>query len=169
MLAGVLKHNSPVSIHVTGHTSSNSLKPRCQLNDNLTAYLQYFIRECEMPYIRRAFQLVALALFGCCTALPGEVNGLLTGHSEVEVGGVFHLICVSCFLYPVTNRMAVHSIHDVTLIIWTTPVMARTTSWWQRRLPAGQWPSTHSSMFYFENMHFYKPPDSNWYVSCKLI
>ncbi len=72
------------------------------------------------------------------TVLPGEMNGLLTSHMEVKVGGVFHLICVSCFLYPVTDRVAVHSIHHVLLVIRTAPVMARAATWWQTRQPFGR-------------------------------
>ncbi|KAL0158850.1 hypothetical protein M9458_046926, partial [Cirrhinus mrigala] len=52
-----------------------------------------------------------------------EVDGLLSRYAEVEVGGVFHLICVARFFDPVTNRMAVYPVHHVTVIIHTVPVM----------------------------------------------
>lgn len=52
-----------------------------------------------------------------------EVNGLLSRYAEVEVGGVFHLICVACLLNPVTNRVAVYPVHHVTVVIHTLPVM----------------------------------------------
>lgn len=61
--------------------------------------------------------------------LPGEVHGFLTGNMEVKVGCVFHFISVSCFLYPVTNRVAIHTIHNVPGIINAAPVMAGSTPW----------------------------------------
>lgn len=59
------------------------------------------------------------------------MHGHLTGHPEVKVCGVFHLIRVPCFLDPVINRMAVHSIHHVPVIIGAASVMAGTTTWTQ--------------------------------------
>lgn len=67
--------------------------------------------------------------------LPGEMHGFLTGNVEVKVGRVFHFISVSCVLYPVTNRVAVHTIHNVPGIINTASVMAGSASWRQRRQP----------------------------------
>lgn len=51
------------------------------------------------------------------TTSPGEMHGSLTSHTEVKVGRVPHLIRVSCFLYPVANRVAVDPIHNVPFII----------------------------------------------------
>lgn len=63
------------------------------------------------------------------------MHGFLTSHTEVKAGCVFHLISVSCFLYPVTNGVAVHPVHNVSVIIRTVPVMAWAATWWQRRQP----------------------------------
>ncbi len=52
-----------------------------------------------------------------------EVDGLLSRYAEVEVGSVFHLICVARLFDPVTNRMAVYPVHHVTVVIHTVPVM----------------------------------------------
>ncbi len=51
------------------------------------------------------------------------MDGLLSRYAEVEVGSVFHLICVASFFDPVTNRMAVYPVHHVTVVIHTVPVM----------------------------------------------
>lgn len=59
------------------------------------------------------------------------MHGHLTGHPEVKVRGVFHLIGVSCFLDPVINRMAVHAIHHVPVIVGAASVVAGTTTWTQ--------------------------------------
>lgn len=63
------------------------------------------------------------------------MHGFLTGNMEVKVGCVFHLISVSCFLYPVSNRVTVHTIHNVPGIINTASVMAGAAPWWQKRQP----------------------------------
>lgn len=63
------------------------------------------------------------------TVLPGEMHCVLTSHTEVKVGCMFHFIRMSCFFYPVTNRVAVHPIHDVPGVITTTSVMAGPTTW----------------------------------------
>lgn len=60
---------------------------------------------------------------------PGEMHCALPSHTEVKVGGVSHLICVSCFFYPVTNWVAVHSIHNVAVIITTASIVAWTAAW----------------------------------------
>lgn len=60
---------------------------------------------------------------------PGEMHSALTSHTEVKVGRVFHLICVSRFLYPVTNWVAVHAIHNVVVIVTTASIMAWAAAW----------------------------------------
>lgn len=63
------------------------------------------------------------------TMSPGEMHSALTSHTEVKVGCMSHLICVSRFLYPVANWVAVHSIHNVAVIITTASIMAWTAAW----------------------------------------
>lgn len=63
------------------------------------------------------------------TMSPGEMHGALTSHTEVKVGCMSHLVCVSRFLYPVANWVAVHSIHNVAVIITTASIMAWTAAW----------------------------------------
>lgn len=84
--------------------------------------------------------------------LPGKMYGLLTSHAKVKVGGVFHFICVSCFLYPVTNRVAVHSVHHVPLIVCAPPVMAWTAPWRETRSLC-KW-VTHFPLFRAQNIYF---------------
>lgn len=57
------------------------------------------------------------------------MHGFLIGNVEVKVGRVFHLIGVSRFLYPVTNGVAVHTVHNVPGIINTASVMAGAAPW----------------------------------------
>lgn len=61
--------------------------------------------------------------------LPGEMHGSLTGDVEVKAGGVFHLIGLSRFLYPVTDGVAVHAIHNVSGIVDTASVVAGPAPW----------------------------------------
>lgn len=63
------------------------------------------------------------------------MHGFLTGNVEVKVGCVFHLIGVSRFLDPVSNRVTVHTIHNVPGIINAAPVMAGPAPWRQKRRP----------------------------------
>lgn len=57
------------------------------------------------------------------------MHGFLTRHTEVKVGRVFHLIRVSCFLDPVSDRVAVNPVHYVPVVVPTASVMAWTTAW----------------------------------------
>lgn len=80
---------------------------------------------------------------------PGEMHGALTSHTKVKVGCVSHLIRVSRFLYPVANWVAVHSIHNVAVIVTTASIMAWTATWIGCiQLSEGLW-TKYANNFYF--------------------
>lgn len=63
--------------------------------------------------------------------VPGEVHGLFSSDAEVEVGRVFHLVCVATRLDPVTDLVTVHSVHHVAFVKHTLPIMMGTITWTQ--------------------------------------
>lgn len=82
---------------------------------------------------------------------PGEMHGAFTSHTEVEVGCVSHLIRVSRFLDPVANRVAVHSIHNVAVIVTTASIMTWAATWiWQIQLSDGSWTKYPNQCFHSE-------------------
>lgn len=69
---------------------------------------------------------------GLCYTL-GKVHGLLSSDTEVEFCCVPHLVSVAAHFYPVTNRMTVHSIHHVALIVHTLAIMMWAITWIQSK------------------------------------
>ena len=65
--------------------------------------------------------------------LPVEMHGLLAGHAKVEVSRVLHLVRMTCLLDPVANRVAVHPVHQVALVVHTTSVVVGTVAWEQSK------------------------------------
>lgn len=69
---------------------------------------------------------------GVCYTL-GKVHGLLSSDIEVEVCRVPHLVGVAAHFYPVTNRVTVHAVHHVALIVHTLAIMMWAITWIQSK------------------------------------
>lgn len=57
------------------------------------------------------------------------MHGLLSSDAEVEVCRVPHLVRVAAHLDPVTDRVTVHPVHHVTLVIHTLPIVMWAITW----------------------------------------
>lgn len=91
------------------------------------------------------------------------MHGFLTGNVEVKMRCVFHLISVSRFLYPVSNRVTVHTIHNVPGIINTASVMAGAAPWWQKRQLLEVSKQRHTPVKNtFRHQHYFKPVEFCW-------
>lgn len=69
---------------------------------------------------------------GACYTL-GEVHGLLSGDAQVEVCRVPHLVGVAAHLDPVSNRVTVHPVHQVALVIHALAIVMRAVTWTQNK------------------------------------